>query len=312
MTISQKGRVAAGVIAVGAVLALAGCAQGDPTAPETSDSGAAAGSDTIIVGSFAFPESEILGEIYAQALEANGFDVQTKFNIGPRQQTIPALQDGSINLIPEYNGNLLAFYDTEFTQRTTEDVDAALVDAVAADDLVVYDSAEAEDKDAYVVTSEFATANNLTSIGDLKNVQPFALGANPQFAELGYGIPGLASVYGVSDVTFQPYEDFGGPDTVKALVDDTVQVADIYTTSPALVAENLVVLEDPENLIAAQNVIPLVSSTVASDELEEALNAVSAKLTTDDLIALRDRVEGDEQASAATAAKDWLTEAGLL
>ncbi|MFE1644560.1 ABC transporter substrate-binding protein [Microbacterium sp. P01] len=312
MTISQKGRVAAGVIAVGAVLALAGCAQGDPTAPETNDAGAAAGSDTIIVGSFAFPESEILGEIYAQALEANGFDVQTKFNIGPRQQTIPALQDGSINLIPEYNGNLLAFYDTEFTQRTTEDVDAALVDAVAADDLVVYDSAEAEDKDAYVVTSEFATANNLTSIGDLKNVQPFALGANPQFAELGYGIPGLASVYGVSDVTFQPYEDFGGPDTVKALVDDTVQVADIYTTSPALVAENLVVLEDPENLIAAQNVIPLVSSTVASDELEEALNAVSAKLTTDDLIALRDRVEGDEQASAATAAKDWLTEAGLL
>lgn len=311
MRISKKGRVAASLIAVGAVVALAGCTQADPTAPETSDD-TGASSDTIVVGSFAFPESEILGEIYAQALEAAGFDVETQFNIGPRQQTIPALQDGSINLIPEYNGNLLAYYDTEFEERTTEDVDAALTDAIAADDLVVYESAEAEDKDAYVVTSEFAEANDLTAIGDLADVQPFALGANPQFGELGYGIPGLASVYGVTDVEFVPIEDYGGPDTVKQLVDDTVQVADIYTTSPALVTENLVVLEDPENLIAAQNIIPLLSSAIDSDELEEVLNGISAELTTEDLIALRDRVEGDEQASAATAATDWLTEAGLL
>jgi osmoprotectant transport system substrate-binding protein len=311
MSIFSKGRVAVGVIAVGAVVALAGCSQADPTAPDTGNAGSG-DSSQIIVGSFAFPESEILGEIYAQALTAKGFDVQTKFNIGPRQQTIPALQDGSINLIPEYNGNLLAYYDTEFTQRTTEDVDAALTDAVAADDLAVYDSAEAEDKDAYVVTSTYAQANGLTSIADLAKVQPFSLGANPQFAELGYGIPGLASVYGVSNVTFVPYEDFGGPDTVRALVDNTVQVADIYTTSPALVAENLVVLEDPENLIAAQNVLPLLSKSIDSPELKEALDAVSAKLTTDDLIALRDRVEGSEQASAATAAADWLKEAGLI
>ena len=310
MIISKKVRVAAGVVAAGVVLALTGCAQSDPTAPET-DGDASGSADTIVVGSFAFPESEILGEIYAQALEAAGFDVQTKFNIGPRQQTIPALQDGSINLIPEYNGNLLAYYDTEFEERTTEDVDAALVDAVAADDLVVYQSAEAQDKDAYVVTSEFAEANGLTSIGDLAAVQPFALGANPQFAELGYGLPGLESVYGVSDVEFVPYEDFGGPDTVRALVDDTVQVADIYTTSPALVAENLVVLEDPENLIAAQNVIPLLSASIDSEKLAQVLNKVSAALTTEDLIALRERVEGDEQASAAQAATDWLTEAGL-
>lgn len=312
MRIFKKGRVAAGVIAVGAVVALAGCAQADPTAPET-DAGAGGGSaDDIIVGSFAFPESEILGEIYSQALEAAGFEVEERFNIGPRQQTIPALQDGSINLIPEYNGNLLAFYDTEFTERTTEDVDAALTEAVAVDDLVVYESAEAEDKDAYVVTRAFATANDLTTIGDLAKVQPFALGSNPQFAELGYGLPGLASVYGVDEVTFIPYEDFGGPDTVRALVDNTVQVADIYTTSPALVAEDLVVLEDPENLIAAQNIIPLLSASIDSPELEEVLNSISAELTTDDLIALRDRVEGDEQESAETAATDWLTEKGLL
>ena len=145
---------------------------------------------------------------------------------------------------------------------------------------------------------------------------PFKLGSNPQFGELGYGIPGLKSVYGVGenkgDVTFLPIEDFGGPDTVKALVDDTVQVADIYTTSPALVAEDLVVLEDPENMISSQNIVPLLSEDIYSDEIAETLNAISAELTTDDLIALRDRVEGDEKASASTAAKDWLTDKGLL
>ena len=301
-------------LALGLTATLAACGSDDPTAPPAADGGGDAG--TVIVGSFAFPESEILGEIYAQALEADGVDVETKFNIGPRQQTIPALQDGSINLIPEYNGNLLAYYNPDYTERTTEEVDAALGDAVAADDLRVLDSAEAEDKDAYVVTRETAEANGLTSIGDLSELVPFTLGSNPQFGELGYGIPGLKSVYGVGenkgDVTFLPIEDYGGPDTVKALVDDTVQVADIYTTSPALVAEDLVVLEDPENMISSQNIVPLLSEDIYSDEIAETLNAISAELTTDDLIALRDRVEGDEKASASTAAEDWLTDKGLL
>ncbi|MDQ0728314.1 ABC transporter substrate-binding protein [Microbacterium sp. W4I20] len=313
---ARKNWLAACVLAVTATVALAGCATTDPTAPAGSSDGDSAKGDAVVVGSFAYPESEILGEIYAQALEAEGFDVSTKFNIGPRQQTIPALQDGSINLIPEYNGNLLAYYDTEYTERTTEDVDAALPDAVAADDLQVLDSAAAEDKDAYVVTKKTAEDNDLTEIGDLKALEPFSLASNPQFGELGYGIPGLRDVYGVGvepgQVTFVPYEDFGGPDTVQALVDGTVQVADIYTTSPALTAEDLVVLEDPENMISAQNIIPLLSKDIYSDKLAEVLNAISAKLTTDDLIELRDRVEGDEKASAATAAGEWLSAAGLV
>ena len=301
-------RIGSAVAAVGLTASLAACASEDPTAPDTGSSEPG----DVTIGSFAFPESEILGEIYSQALEDAGFEVTERFNIGPRQQTIPALQDGSINLIPEYNGNLLAYYDTDYTERTTEEVDGALTDAVAVDGLVVLDSAAAEDKDAYVVTRETADAFDLVSIGDLSALEPFTLGSNPQFGELGYGIPGLASIYGVTDVTFRPIEDFGGPDTVKALVDDTVQVADIYTTSPALVEEDLVVLDDPENMISSQNIIPLLSEDILTDELAEVLNAVSAELDTDDLIALRDRVEGDEKASAETAAADWLAENGLV
>ena len=184
---------------------------------------------------------------------------------------------------------------------------------MAKDKLKVLDSAEAEDKDAYVVTRKTAESNGLTSIGDLSKLVPFALGSNPQFGELGYGIPGLEKIYGVkaSDVKFVPIEDFGGPDTVKALVDDTVQVADIYTTSPAIKSEDLVVLDDPENMISSQNVLPLISESIDSKKIDDVLNAISAQLTTDDLIALRDRVEGDEKASAATAAKDWLADKGL-
>lgn len=312
-TAKKKGRFALGAIVVGVTVALAGCSSADPTAPASQ---AAGSGDKIIVGSFAFPESEILGQIYAQALTNAGFTVSTKFNIGPRQQTIPALQDGSINLMPEYNGNLLAYYNTAYTERTTADVDAALVAAVAKDKLRVLKSAPAEDKDAYVVTKKTADEKGLESIGDLSKLVPFSLGSNPQFGELGYGIPGLRDTYKVGvkqgDVTFVPIEDFGGPDTVKALVDGTVQVADIYTTSPAIKSENLVVLKDPQNLVSAQNLIPLLANGIYSEKLAGVLNKISAKLTTDNLIALRDRVEGSEKASAETAAKDWLTKAGLL
>lgn len=306
-------RIAAASATIALVGALTACGSSDPTAaPEPTTS---AGS-TIVVGSFAFPESEILGEVYAQALTAKGVKVETKFNIGPRQQTIPALRDGSINLIPEYNGNLLAYYNPKYTERTTADVDKSLVEAVAKDKLRVLKSAAAEDKDAYVVTKKTADDNGLTQIGDLSKIVPFKLGSNPQFGELGYGIPGLKDQYGVGtkakDVTFVPIEDFGGPDTVKALVDNTVQVADIYTTSPALVTNNLVVLADPKNMISSQNIVPLVADSVYTDQLGETLNAVSAQLTTDDLIALRDRVEGKEKASANTAAKEWLAKKGLV
>jgi osmoprotectant transport system substrate-binding protein len=305
---NRRARIATAAIAAGAMVALAGCSTSDPTGTSSDD---APEMSTIIVGSFAFPESEILGNIYALALENAGYTVETKFNLGPRQTTIPALEDGSISLMPEYNGNLLFFYDTENAARSTAEVDAAL-ETTVPEGFRVLDSSPAEDKDAYVVTQELAAKEGLVSIGDLTKIEPFSLGSNPQFGELPYGIPGLKSVYGVEDVTFVPIEDFGGPDTVKALVDNAVQVADIYTTSPDLVAKKLLVLKDPENLIAAQNVVPLLNSNIYSDELAKVLNEISAALTTEDLIALRDRVEGSEKAQAATAAMDWLTEKGLL
>jgi len=306
--VQKKARIAVSAVAVGAIVALAGCAANDPTGPAEPAEGA---SQSITVGSFSFPESEILAEIYAIALEEAGFEVETALNLGPRQATMPALEDGSIDLIPEYNGNLLFFYDPENEARATEDIDAALADLVPAG-FQVLDSSPAQDKDAYVVTRATAEEFGLVEIGDLTALEPFIMGAYPQFSELGFGLPGLASVYGVTDVQLLPIEDFGGPDTVRALVDDAVQVANIFTTSPAITAEDLVVLEDPLELIAAQNVIPLLNSDAYSDELAAVLNKISAALSTQDLIALRDRVEGDESAQASVAAREWLEDKGLI
>ena len=124
-TAQNKARFAVSAVAVGALVALAGCATTDPTGPSEPAEGTG---ETIVIGSFAFPESEILAEMYAIALEEAGFDVETALNLGPRQATIPALEDGSIDLMPEYNGNLLFFYDTENEARSTEEVDAALAE----------------------------------------------------------------------------------------------------------------------------------------------------------------------------------------
>ncbi|GAB3122463.1 ABC transporter substrate-binding protein [Glaciibacter psychrotolerans] len=308
-TARSSTRFLAGTLALGALVALVGCSTSDPTkaAPETTGAQGA----KIIVGSFNFPESEILGNIYALALENAGFTVSTKFGLGPRQTTIPALIDGSINLMPEYNGNLLFFYDTKATARTTDEVDSALKTAVPSD-FQLLDPSPAEDKDAYVVTQAMAAKYGLSSIGDLSKIEPFALGANPQFGTLPYGIPGLKETYGVTQVTFTSIEDYGGPATVKALVDNAVQVADIYTTSPDLVTAKLKVLDDPKHLIAAQNVIPFLNKSIYSAKLATVLNAISATLTTDQLIALRDQVEGDSKTQPAVAARDWLTKEGLL
>lgn len=304
----KKVRIALSALAVSTLFALTGCASSDPTGPATSKDGA---SESITVGSFAYPESEILAEIYAIALAEAGFDVETALNLGPRQATIPALEDGSIDLIPEYNGNLMFHYDTENQARTTEDVDAALADLVPQG-FRVLDSSPAQDADAYVVTRTTAEKFDLTEIGDLSALEPFTIGAYPQFSELWFGLPGLASVYGVADVELLPIEDFGGPDTVRALLDGAVQVANIFTTSPAIAAEELVVLEDPKNLIAAQNVVPLINADKYSDELAVVLNEISATMTTDELIALRERVEGEENVQAQVAARDWLEAQGLI
>lgn len=288
-------------------LALAGCASEDPTAGSGGDTG------TVRVGSANFPESEIVAETYAQALEAQGVTVQRQMQIGARDIYIAALQDGSIDLVPEYTGNLLQYLDPETTAVTPEEVNAALVEA-SPDGFSTLTPAPAEDKDSYNVTREFSEANGITSLADLAGYSgQLRIGGNPELAERPYGPQGLTAVYGVpaERITFVAISDAGGPLTVRALLDGEVELADIYTTTPAIAENGFVTLEDPKNMIMAQNVVPMISDAVATDQVRETLDAVSAALTTEDLLAMNARSQGDEKASPATIAADWLAENDL-
>jgi osmoprotectant transport system substrate-binding protein len=304
---STKGRIAAGVLAAGALLALAACSSGGGGAFNTSSSGGSSSGDTITVGSAAFGESEILMQIYGQALAANGVKVNYKPSIGQRDVYLKALQDGSIDLVPEYSGNLLQFYDKNSTASSSDDVYAALNDALPKG-FEVLDQAKAQDADAYNVTKEFSDKYGVTSLEDLKKVTvPLTVGANPEFATRPYGIPGLKSVYGVT-ATLKPISDSGGPLTVTALKNGDVQLADIYTTTPAIKDNGFVVLKDPKNLIAAQNIVPLINSKKASDTVKSVLDKVSAELTTDDLITMNSENQGASKTQPDAVAKKWLQE----
>lgn len=286
-------------------VALSGCG-GDPTSDDTKSA-----SDTITVGSAGFPESEILAEIYGQALEAKGITVKQKPSIGEREVYFKALKDGSIDLIPDYTGNLLSYLDPKTTATSSEEVEAALGDALPAD-LVVLDSSKAENKDSYNVTSKFAADNDLKTIGDLAKIKGLKLGGPPPLAERTYGIPGLEKTYGITGVKFTAIKDGGGPNTLAALLDGTVDVADIFTTTPSIVDNKLVTLEDPKNLIAAQNVVPLINEKKATGRVKATLDAISAQLTTQDLVDLNRKNQGKDKTAPAVLAKEWLTAKGLL
>ncbi|MBB5788535.1 ABC transporter substrate-binding protein [Jiangella mangrovi] len=302
-------RLTASLVALGLGLVAAGCAGNDPLAagePGEVDT-------TLTIGSQGFAESDILAYVYGLVLADHGYEVDYQLGIGAREIFIPALRDGSIDLIADYSGNLLRAADPDATASTPEDVSAALPQALEPLGLAVLDVAPAEDADALVVTAEFAERHGLTSIGDLAPIAgELTIGSNTEFETRSYGRPGLADVYGVEGWTFLPIDDFGGPATLDALRTGRIQVADIFTTNPALQDGDLVVLDDPERLIAAQNIVPLLSEALLTDDLAGVLNPVSAQLTTADLTALNAVAAGPDKPSPEHIARDWLVENDLL
>ncbi|MDX2375849.1 ABC transporter substrate-binding protein [Microbacterium sp. LRZ72] len=303
---TAKNRLLAGAaLAASAALVLAGCSSSNPLDEDTSGDGDAASTDTIVVGSQAYYSNEIIAEIYAQALENAGIDVERQFSIGQRDAYVPELESGAISLFPEYTGNLLQYYDPETDARTAEDVYAALQEALP-ENLDVLDYAEASDQDSYTVTADFAAANGLTTIGDLADVDgTVTLGGPPELEERPYGPEGLADIYGV-DVEFSPT----GDTTFESLIAGTVDVANIFTADPRIETEDLVVLEDPEGLFLASNVVPVVNADVA-DEVADVINDVSAALTAETLVALNVQ-STEEQMSLEDIAAQFLETNGLM
>jgi osmoprotectant transport system substrate-binding protein len=297
---------------VAGLLALTACGGGgDPLATNSTEPASEpAGRDTITVGSANFPEAVLLGEIYAGALEAKGVQVERKLNIGSRETYIKGLEDGSLDLVPEYTGVLLQYYDPDATAAKPDEVYAALREALPSG-LTVLEMSSAEDKDAVVVTRETAEEYDLTSIEDLKpHASSMVLGGPPEWKTRPTGVPGLKKVYGLTFKAFSEL-DTAGPVTVAALKSGQVDAANLFTTQSAIEENDFVVLDDPKLLFTAQNVVPLIVEDKASDTVRDALDAVSTQLDTDTLRELVRKVEVDKEDPDAVA-EEWLTTTGLV
>ncbi|MFF1272048.1 ABC transporter substrate-binding protein [Streptomyces marokkonensis] len=301
---------AAAVALTAAAALLAGCSSDD-----TSDNpleGEKAETGTVVVGSNNFAESTLLADIYGEALRAKGLKVSYKHNIGSRETTYGLMKNGSITVLPEYNGSLLAYLDPEAGQESTEAVNEA-VKAKLDKKLTLLESSPAEDKDSVSVNAGTAKKYGLTAestLADLKDIAPeLVIGGSPEFQTRRQGLKGLETVYGLKFKSFKAL-DAGGPLTQAALSGNEVQAADIFTTDPTIVKEKFVVLKDPENLFGFANVTPLVHKDGLPQEGVDALNAVSAKLDTETLLDLDARIQLEKQ-DPLDVARAWLKSAGL-
>jgi osmoprotectant transport system substrate-binding protein len=302
---------AAAVAAVAAPL-LAGCSSSSSSGGKDPLAGGKASGGTVVVGSNNFAESILIADIYGEALKAKGVKVSYKPNIGSRETTYGLLKNGSLTVLPEYNGALLAYLDPKATPATMEATDSAIT-AKLDPKLGVLSPSAAQDKDSLTVNAATAKKYGLTTsstIADLaRHGSDIVIGGSPEFQTRQQGLVGLKSVYGLTPKSFKAL-DAGGPLTEAALKNGNVQAADIFTTDPTISSEKFVVLQDPKNLFGFENVLPLVYKSGLSQTGVAALNAVSAKLDTTTLLNLDIQVQSQNKDPLAVA-KTWLTSVGL-
>ncbi len=273
---------------------------------------AAKADDTLIVGSTNFPEQLILANMYEDMLEARGVaNVETRLNLGSREIVFPALRNGEIEALPEYTGALLAHVTSGETQaRTPEDVLAQLRQNLP-EGIVALEPSPAQDKDALVVRPETAEKYNLTTVSDLADVAgELIVGGPPEMKTREAGLPGLKNVYGIEFKEFRSL-DAGGPLTKNALKNGDIDVARMFTTQGAIGENGWVVLEDDKNLVPAQNLIPVIRQEKVSGTVRDALNELSAKLSTEALTRLNAKV-GVENRDPEAVAETWVTDNGLV
>ena len=290
-------------------LALVACEPSDP-----AGSGRAGGSTgTIVVGvSGSFAENEIVAEMYAQVLEHAGYRVERRFDLRSREVSQNALESGQIDLKPEYLSSLLLFLDQN---------------AVASDDPVTVNRqnrelllprgitpltpSPAQDTNVFVVNRTTAERFDLATVSSLAPVaDQLTFGGPPECAQRPFCLPGLHEVYGILFDDFAAL-DAGGPQTIAALTTDDVQVGLLFSTDPRIRENGFVALADDEHLQNAENITPVIRSEVLTAEIGQLLDAVSARLTTENVTELVGQVviRGED---VPTVARGFLSENGLL
>jgi osmoprotectant transport system substrate-binding protein len=289
-----------GIIVGAALLGITACADDD----ERIAAPAALSDDAITVGSFAFPESILLAELYSQALEASGFRVERAVGLGPREFVGPALHAGLIEFVPEYGGTAVAYFSVGGVAPSADPTanHRALERLFAESSITALDAAPAENTNTFVVRAEIARRYGLRTLSDLAAIAPeLVLGGPPECATRPLCQVGLRDVYGLEFADFVALEA-GGPVTHQALRDGHVDVALLFSTDPELV--DYVELTDDRHLQPAENIVPLVHTAIVErwgTDVVATINAVSRELDTESLRQLN-------TVDAATPGGDDVTE----
>lgn len=284
-------------------------------APSADPTTAAVKAD-IRIGSDNFYESELMGEIYAQVLEADGYTVERKFGLGSRQERIPTMDSGEVDLVPEYVGSGLGFYDKTKISGDGAENQAALAVVLEAKGISVLGITPGEDTNAFVVRKDTSDTLKLTKMSQLAAVQDDLKWGLPADCDTNPLCFGALEEYGI---TYPPKqrEALGACDVpmATALQGNAIDVAELCSTQPAIVQFGFVSLEDDLDTQPAENVAPLVRddylAKVDAVAFAALLDAASAKMTTEELTRLGVLVAVDQK-DIEDVAKDWLTEQGLL
>jgi osmoprotectant transport system substrate-binding protein len=304
---AQYGRAAA--FAVCSLALLASCQPGPArTAPDRAGG-------AVVVASFNFPESELLAAIYGLAIRHAGIPVRFQLDLGPRELVQPALEQGLVDVVPEYLGTALRTLEARPGVPVSDPaaVRAALGRALARWQVRVMAPAAAQDQNGVVVTAATARRLNLRNVSDLRRVAgKLVLGGSPECPDRPYCLAGLRRVYGLGFARFLPLGTEA--QRVTALRDGVVDVAVVDTTNGNLAVGDLVLLADDGHLQPAENVVPVVTGRAMArygSRLAGAVNAVSAQLTSSALLFLDWRVEVAGR-DVMTEARAWLERHGIL
>jgi osmoprotectant transport system substrate-binding protein len=310
----MRGITRIGVLSAIATLALgvSACSSGGDSAPDSLGD--------ITVGAFNFTESQILAQLYSGVLTEAGYNASVLDSTN-REVLQPALETGEVQVVPEYLGTFTEFLNRkvngpEATPVASGDVDATYTEAKALAEplgITVLTPSPAADQNAFAVTREFAEANNITSLSDLaawSQLNPLILGGPPECPERPFCQPGLEGTYGIEVAEFSPL-DAGGPLTKQALAQGSITLGLVFSSDGAVADLDLVVLDDDRKLQQVDNIIPAVLTSAVTPALTDALNALSAAMTTDDLIAMNKAVDIDRQ-TPANVARAFLVDKGLI
>jgi osmoprotectant transport system substrate-binding protein len=290
---NRRAAKAAFAVALGVAIVLGGAA----AAPAAVDRGQAT---PIIVGTKNFPEQYVLGQLYKQALEAQGFRVQYKENIGSTELIDASLRSGRVTLYPEYTGIMLSVtFKRKTLPRSALATYRAAKAAYERRGQTLLRQTPFQDRDGIAVLRTTAARYGLKTVGDLRKVPDLTLAAFPEFETRW--LPQLGSRYGVRNVEFTP---LAGVSAYSLLNQGRVEAAGIFTTDPQLISTRYVVLSEPRNMFGFQHVAPVLSKKLVSEygtRLTSTLNRVSSLLTLRAMIAMNKAVALDKKPAAAVA-----------